>query len=167
MSPLRSLVHRAGRAYIRHVCSSETDAQAFKNYNERSIEYGFALQAIATNHPKTVLDVGTGTTAWPHLLRNCGAIVTAIDNVTDYWPEGMVNRHWTVLDVDITKPGLFSSQRFEAVMCISVLEHIADHEAAMRNMLGMINKGGSGAHLPLQPLGIQRERLRAVGCPLW
>jgi hypothetical protein len=28
----------------------------------------------------------------------CGFVVTAIDNVRDYWDHGMVNRHWTVLD---------------------------------------------------------------------
>jgi hypothetical protein len=88
---LTGIVHAAGRWYVNKVCSSEYRAQAFSAHNERPIEYRFALQALGDEHPKTVLDVGTGTTAWPHLLRSCGYVITAIDNVRDYWPAGMVN----------------------------------------------------------------------------
>src|SRR5438445_11692612 len=101
MRILKSVVHRAGQWYIKKVCSSEFQHQTFTVHNERPIEYRFALQTLGENHPENVLDVGTGTTAWPHLLRNCGYVVTAIDNIRDYWHEGMVNRHWTVLNVDI------------------------------------------------------------------
>jgi 2-polyprenyl-3-methyl-5-hydroxy-6-metoxy-1,4-benzoquinol methylase len=142
INPIRSAAHRAGRWYVRQVCRSEAESQSFRHHNERPLEYGFALGALAKHRPKTVLDVGTGTTAWPNLLRNCGFVVTAIDNVTDYWDAGMVNRHWTVLDVDITKPGDFAARRFEAITCISVLEHIVDHEAAVRQMACMLEKGG-------------------------
>src|ERR1044071_2208160 len=126
MNPLKSLVHRAGQWYIRKTCLSEFQSQVFSVHNERSIEYRFALQALGENRPTTVLDVGTGTTAWPHLLRNCGYVVTAIDNVRDYWPEGMVNRHWTVLDGNIVKDGGGLTQKYETVTCVSVLEHIED-----------------------------------------
>ena len=40
----------------------------------------------------------------PVLLRTCGFIVTAIDNVHDYWPQGMVHRHWAVHHQDIQEP---------------------------------------------------------------
>jgi SAM-dependent methyltransferase len=53
----------------------------------------------------------------------------------------MVNRHWTVLDVDILKPGNFSGP-FDAITCISVMEHIVDHASAMRNMLKLLAPGG-------------------------
>lgn len=139
---IKSIVHRAGRVYLREVCKSQSEAQRFTHHNERAIEYRFALQAMAENRPKTVLDVGTGATAWPNLLRTCGFLVTAIDNVTDYWPEGMVNQHSAVEDVDITKPGLFSSRRFESITCISVLEHIVEFDAAVKNMLVLLDKGG-------------------------
>ncbi len=142
MGILRQAIHRAGCWYLRKVCQSEAENQKFSHHNERSIEYGFALRAIAIGQPQTILDVGTGTTAWPNLLRNCGSVVTAIDNVRDYWTNGMVNRHWMVEDVDISKPGAFIGKRFDAVTCISVLEHIVDHENAIRNMLRMLEKDG-------------------------
>jgi 2-polyprenyl-3-methyl-5-hydroxy-6-metoxy-1,4-benzoquinol methylase len=74
-------------------------------------------------------------------MRNCGFVVTAIDNVHDYWDSEMVNRHWTVLDVDITNPQQFQGS-FDAVTCISVIEHIVDHENAVRNMLRVLAPGG-------------------------
>jgi SAM-dependent methyltransferase len=138
---LKSLIHRAGQVYVSRICLDEFNNQRFTGHNERSIEYGFALRALAEERPKTVLDVGTGTTAWPHLLNNCGYVVTAIDNVRDYWPRGMSNRHWAVRDVDIVDPGQ-QLGKFDAVTCISVLEHIEDHERAMRSMASLLAPDG-------------------------
>jgi hypothetical protein len=142
LSTLKAIVHRASLWYIQKICVSEFHNQTFTFHNERSIEYRFALQALAEKPPKTVLDVGTGTTAWPHLLRNCGYVVTAIDNVRDYWPKGMVNRHWHILDGDISKESKGALGKYEAITCISVLEHIKDHIAAMRNMVALLEPGG-------------------------
>ena len=142
MRILKSVVHRAGQWYIKKVCSSEFQHQTFTVHNERPIEYRFALQTLGENHPENVLDVGTGTTAWPHLLRNCGYVVTAIDNIRDYWHEGMVNRHWTVLNVDILDSKDKLSTNFEAITCISVLEHIEDHARAMQNMVRLLATRG-------------------------
>jgi 2-polyprenyl-3-methyl-5-hydroxy-6-metoxy-1,4-benzoquinol methylase len=141
MDPFKALARQAGNWYIRRVCSAESDSQKFAHHNERPIEYRFALECLARVRPKTVLDVGTGTTSWPHLLRNCGFVVTAIDNVRDYWDHQIVNRHWTVLDIDITKSKQLHGP-FDAVTCISVMEHIVDHEIAVRNMLRVLAPGG-------------------------
>jgi SAM-dependent methyltransferase len=141
LRPLKAGAHRFGNWYIERICNAEADSQVFTRHNERLIEFGFALRALRDHRPKTVLDIGTGTTAWPHLLRNCGFVVEAIDNVRDYWPTGMVNRHWPVTDVDILKPtGLRDG--WEAITCISVLEHIADHETAVSNMARLLAPGG-------------------------
>jgi hypothetical protein len=121
MSVLKSVVHRAGQWYIQRICLSEFQHQTFRVHNERSIEYRFALQALAEHHPKNVLDIGTGTTAFPHLLRSCGYVVTAIDNIRDYWPEGMMNRHWTILNRDILDPRNNLTKTFDAITCISVI----------------------------------------------
>lgn len=142
LSPLKRAVHSFGRLYIRKICSDEYEQQRFVTHNERPIEYRFALAALAEAKPKTVLDVGTGTTAWPHLLHNCGYIVTAIDNVRDYWSAGMVNRHWPVLDVDILSPSDSLRPPYDAITCISVVEHIEDHERAVRNMAALLAPGG-------------------------
>ena len=141
MNPLKLLARQLGNDYVRRVCSAESASQKFTHHNERPIEYRFALEGLARARPRTVLDVGTGTTAWPHLLRTSGFVITAIDNVRDYWDHQMVNRHWTVLDVDITKLDKFHGP-FDAVTCISVMEHIEDHQNAVRNMLGVLAPGG-------------------------
>jgi 2-polyprenyl-3-methyl-5-hydroxy-6-metoxy-1,4-benzoquinol methylase len=89
---------------------------------------------------KTVLDVGTGDTALPHLLRSCGCHVTAIDNVADFWPHGLINRHWCVLNDDIRKPKMKGP--FDLVTCISVIEHIKDHLSAMKGMASLVAPNG-------------------------
>jgi len=137
---VRRLVLRAGLAFTTWLNRREFRGQQFVRLNERPIEYGFVFRKVAELQPRTVLDVGTGSTALPHLLRTCGALVTASDNVRDYWPAGMINRHYHVVDDDIThtrlKPG------FDLVTCISVLEHIEDFRGAVRNMLQLLAPGG-------------------------
>jgi 2-polyprenyl-3-methyl-5-hydroxy-6-metoxy-1,4-benzoquinol methylase len=141
MNPLKALVHHAGKWYINRICRTESLGQKFTHHNERPIEYRFALDCLARVRPRSVLDVGTGTTSWPHLLSGCGFVTTAIDNMRDYWDHQMVNRHWTVLDFDITQPGEFHGP-FDAVTCISVMEHIENHEAAIQNMLNLLAPSG-------------------------
>ena len=138
---LRSVIHAPGRAYLRRVASDEAARQKPRATNERSVEYGFALRHLATARPTSVLDVGTGTTAWPHLLHGCGYLVTAIDNVRDYWPSGMVNRHWPIEDIDVTAPDRKLGP-YDAITCISVLEHIPAHGRAMASMREWLRPGG-------------------------
>lgn len=120
----------------------EYKRQFFSAFNERPIEYGFVFNCITKIYPKRVLDVGTGITALPHLIRNCGSIVTAIDNVTDYWPSGMKNRHFHVIDADITSKNLKFDQKFDMITCISTLEHIKDADQAIHNMYSLLEVGG-------------------------
>ncbi|NNF06156.1 MAG: class I SAM-dependent methyltransferase [Candidatus Eisenbacteria bacterium] len=126
------------------LCKYEFEKQKFHKFNERPIELKFVFDQLSELYPKTILDVGTGTTALPHLMRNCGFVVTAIDNISDYWPAGMANRHYHVIDDDITKTKL--TQEFDFVTCISVLEHIENPDDAMRNMVKLLKPGG---HLAL------------------
>ncbi len=137
---LRAIAHRIGQAFILRQVRNEVEEQRFSRYNERPIEYRFVFQHMAELCPATILDVGTGNTALPACLRSCGAVVTASDNVTDYWPEGMFNRHWLIEDDDITKSKLHGP--YDLVTCISVLEHIEDHRAAVREMFRLLAPGG-------------------------
>lgn len=140
MRAVKWLVHRFGRAYCQEVCRREYEDQQFLRINERPIEFRFVFQELTRLNAVTVLDVGTGTTALPHLIHNCGFVVTATDNVGDYWPDGMFNRHFHVIDDDITQPRL--AKRFDVITCISVLEHVANYDAAVRSMFAMLNPGG-------------------------
>jgi 2-polyprenyl-3-methyl-5-hydroxy-6-metoxy-1,4-benzoquinol methylase len=137
---LKSLAHWVGRSYVRAINQSEVEAQQFKRHNERPIEFAFAFEKLGQLRPTTVLDVGTGTTALPSLIASCGCVVTAMDNVSDYWPSGMVNRHWHVIDGDIKNPKF--SRQYDLVTCISVVEHIEDHVAAFRGMVSLTKPGG-------------------------
>jgi SAM-dependent methyltransferase len=137
---LKQIVHKLGREYIRKVNKSNAEAQKFKKHNERSIEYRFVFEAITQFRPVHVLDVGTGDTALPSLLANCGCIVTAIDNIRDYWPSGMHNKHWYVLDDDILHPSI--KDKFDLITCISVIEHIEDHRRAFTSMSRLLRPSG-------------------------
>lgn len=125
---------------VRKQCRREYDRQQLLPVNERPIEYAFLFRSLTRAWPKSVLDVGTGQTSLPHLIRTCGFVVTATDNVKDYWPSGMTNRHFHVIDDDITRTKL--DRTFDFVSCISVLEHIRDHAAAVNGMWSLLNPGG-------------------------
>ena len=137
---MKPLVNRIGMSYVSLLCRREYATQRFTGINERPIELSFLFRQLTRLWPQTVLDVGTGVTALPHLMRTCGFMVTAIDNVRDYWPSGMVNRHYHVINDDITAPRL--RETFDFISCISVLEHIRAHDAAVRSMLSLLNPGG-------------------------
>lgn len=87
----KQIVKRQLNWYIERLCRDEFESQEFTRFNERPVELSFVFRAVAEIYPKTILDVGIGTTALPHMLANCGCVVTASDNVRDYWPSGMVN----------------------------------------------------------------------------
>ena len=90
--------------------------------------------------PETILDVGAGTSCFPHLLYNCGFNVTAIDNVTDYWPRGMSNRHFYIINDDIVNTRL--NRKFDFITCISVLEHVQEYDKAVQNLFNLLNPAG-------------------------
>lgn len=127
-------------AYLIRICRQEYESQYHARMNERPVEFGFVFRHLSMLYPRKILDVGTGMTSLPHLMQNCGFHVTAIDNVTDYWPAGMINRHFYVLDDDITNTGL--NEKYDLITCISVLEHVVKYNDAVRNMIGLLKSGG-------------------------
>ena len=114
--------------------------QAYTAFNERPAEYRFAFTQITRHCPVHLLDVGTGKSAFPSLVRECGFVVTAIDNIRDFWPNGMCNRHYYVMHDDIQATLL--NQQFDMITCISVLEHIRNFDAAVRSMFKLLRPGG-------------------------
>jgi 2-polyprenyl-3-methyl-5-hydroxy-6-metoxy-1,4-benzoquinol methylase len=126
--------------HIRNVVKHEYNSQTYSTFNERPVEYSFVFKQLSIHCPITILDVGTGLTALPHLMRSCGFKVTAIDNVKDYWTDGMINRHYFVIDDDITDSKL--NEKFDLITCISTLEHIENSDKAIQNMVNLLNPGG-------------------------
>jgi len=109
-------------------------------FNERAVEYEFVFRQLAQYCPQDILDVGTGKTALPALMNACGPKVTAIDNIKDFWPKGMINHHYYVIDDNILSTQL--QNKFDMITCISVLEHIEDHSQAMQSMFRLLKSGG-------------------------
>lgn len=122
------------------VCNREFKQQSFTRFNERPVEFGFVFRQLARIYPHKILDVGTGITALPHLMRNCGCLVTAIDNIKDYWPSGLFNRHYHIINDDITDSHINDS--FDLITCVSVLEHVEKSEAAIQNIFRLLNPNG-------------------------
>jgi len=137
--PLR-IYNFFGRCYLWALLSYEWREAQRRSPNERAIEYGYALRWLSSIVPRDVLDVGTGLSAWPHLLAGCYFRVTAIDKIKGYWKGSYFNRHYRVVNDDITSPKI--KRRFDAITCLSVLEHIADHRAAVRGLFKLLRPGG-------------------------
>ncbi|MBN2291133.1 MAG: class I SAM-dependent methyltransferase [Pirellulales bacterium] len=134
------LVHKMGRWFIEKITRLEYESQNPRRINERAVEYGFVFSCLAELAPSTVLDVGTGRTALPSLLKTCGYRVTAVDNIKDYWPKSAFNRHFYVLNDDITNSKL--NEKYDVVVCISVLEHVVEYESALETMVSLTKPGG-------------------------
>jgi len=134
------LYSKAAQLPLHPILRYEWVRRSGRTVNERPIEFGFAIRCLSDLAATTVLDVGSGRTAWPRLLADCGFQVTAIDEGGSYWGHQVVNRHHYVLRDDITKPTL--GAEFDALTCLSVLEHIEDHEAAVRGLRGRLPRGG-------------------------
>ena len=108
--------------------------------NERSIEYEFVLKNLLTRQCLDVLDVGTGSNSFSSALEHCGYNMTATDlKQGSYWAN-FSNRHIHVLRDDITKSSL--TKKYDAVLCISVLEHIPIFKEAVRGMVDRLKSDG-------------------------
>ena len=140
LNRFKTIVRRLINLYPAWICRREYQRQAFGGFNERPVELAFVFRKLVELYPRTILDVGSGTSALPSLMRGCGALVTATDNVRDYWPSGMFNRHYHIVDDDITATRL--NEQFDLVTCISTLEHIHQPARAMGNMLRRLKPGG-------------------------
>ncbi len=142
--PVKHIARKLARHYVRSILEDEWGkaqrGDLFGDPNERPVEYAFALAHIAKTCPKSVLDIGTGMTSWPHLLANCGLAVSATDNIKDYWNEAIWNRHWLVENDDITRTSI--TRTFDMITCMSVLEHVVKYENAARSIAGLLNPGG-------------------------
>jgi 2-polyprenyl-3-methyl-5-hydroxy-6-metoxy-1,4-benzoquinol methylase len=109
-------------------------------FNKRPVEFAFLFKHIRNIYPNNLLDVGTGTTALPHLLYNCGIEVDAIDEIDSYWGNCINNRHFYVKRDNILNPK--TNKKYQFITCISVLEHIENHNLAVKNMYDLLDENG-------------------------
>jgi len=145
MPSIRTTLRRAYNATIGLVVAPQLWIERTRRLpfiSERLVEYSTALRWIAERYPKRLLDVGPGEGVWPRLLDAEGIEVVALDEVRGYWGSRFANRHFKVTPGDITRAGVVTPASFDCVTCISTLEHIPDHRAAMQNMLDALVPGG-------------------------
>ena len=109
--------------------------------NERVVEYSFALNSLNNYNIKNILDVGSGLSPFPKLLEVCDFTVVSIDNMRDYWSIFDFNRHTYVCNHDIVDSP-FKENYFDAITCISVLEHIDNYVEALKNMVLSLRSDG-------------------------
>ena len=140
MNIIKNAVYRLFSIIGQEINHREYINQQSDEVNERAIEYSYALQCAWRTSAHSVLDVGSGYSPWPSLLTKCGYIVTAIDPMEGYWGGSIFNRHFYIVKDDITKPKL--SKKFDLITCISTLEHIPNHQDAMRGMFSLLKPGG-------------------------
>lgn len=129
-----------GGWYLKPLLKYELKHPSFKEINERAVEFSFAFRWLSKICPSNVLDIGAGTTSWPHVLANCGFRVIATDKIFGYWKKGFFNRHYPIISDDITKSKL--KGQFDFITCISVLEHIPDYNSAVKEMFRLLKKNG-------------------------
>lgn len=122
------------------ICRYEYKTQKFLGINERPVEYRFVFNWLLHLYPLEVLDIGTGISSLPHLMRICGFLVTAIDNIHDYWFSGMFNRHYYIINDDITNSKI--KKKFDFITCISTLEHIKKYNKAVESMFSLLKADG-------------------------
>ena len=136
----------ASKALLEPVLRYEwTQGMAESPASARLTEYSVALGWLANSYPETLLDVGPGGGSWPHLLSRTGIAVTAIDSMGYLDPgrsgrHSFFNRHYYVIRDDIRAPTL--DRHFDCVTCLSVLELIRDHDAAVRGLFSLVKPGG-------------------------
>ncbi len=125
---------------LKHQFSLEIKSVKSRNkINERPIEYSFLMKHLYNIYPNEILDVGTGTSALPSLLMNCGFKVTAIDKKEGYW-QNFCNYHFAIVKDDIRKSKMI--KKFDFINCISVLEHIPNADEAINGMFNLLKPNG-------------------------
>lgn len=116
----------------------------------RMLEYSFAMQAMAANTAgRRILDVGSGMTPWPYWMAAAGGQITAVDLIAEEVRAmqrhgrdtyGHAVRHL----VGDGRALAFESEQFDAVSCISVIEHMprCDVGPALAELLRVCRPGG-------------------------
>jgi SAM-dependent methyltransferase len=137
---IKSVYHSLGSLYVRDRLRRQFKRQAGPRVNENAPMYHFTLGELLEARAQRVLDVGSGTTAWPALLSNCGYHVTATDEMGVYWGNRYFNQHYHIIQDDITRTGMAGG--FDGVMFLSALQHVADHEAAVAGLAKLVAPGG-------------------------
>jgi len=101
-------------------------------FSEREIEYAFLLNHLHLSPGYRLLEVGSGSSGLALVLAHCGYSVTALD---------IKPKHPWIKKGDATKLN-FNDNSFDAVIGISVIEHINDSDMAIREIIRVLVPSG-------------------------
>jgi len=130
--------------HVRNVVRSLKDTPARFEHTHRQWEYGIALRAIRESGARTLLDVGGGGSVFSPSAACLGIEVTQIDpEPRADWVEAQARNlnlklryiHQDFLDFD-------SREYFDAVTCISVIEHVKEDGNFFLKILRHVGKDG-------------------------
>ncbi len=114
------------------------------NHPHRRWEYGLVLQALRHRGARTVLDVGGGGSPFASACARRGAAVHQLDPC-DFTALVAEQNRRSGTQVRFTATDLLqwsAEEQFDAVACISVIEHVPDHAAFFQKLLHHVAPGG-------------------------
>ncbi len=142
-------------------------------YWNRRWEYAFFMEIADRLRPGLAIDAGAGRSLFPFWLRENGWSVTAADiDDGSFYPEGSLADWYATRrqgdppyvefqHVDLRAMPM-ASATFDAVFCMSVLEHVEDPLRALGELVRLVKSGGSIVLTVDVSLDGTREMRRAV-----
>lgn len=112
----------------------------------RRWEYPYCWWNLRQARPGRVLDAGSGITFFPYLMAEAGWTVSCADIVPELAPKFARANQLTGQSVEYTVAPIenlaWSDQTFDAVVCVSVLEHAPRRLEAMAEFARVLKPGG-------------------------
>ncbi|HUP32842.1 MAG TPA: class I SAM-dependent methyltransferase [Gaiellaceae bacterium] len=127
--------------------AEETMEQGLRR-KERAVNYNAWLYERNRPHlGAKVLDLGAGIGTFSRRLAEDAELVVACEPDAELLPQlrdavaGLANVRVIATDVARLDPGELGT-RFDAIVCSNVLEHVPDHEQALRRAYELLEPGG-------------------------
>lgn len=157
------MLANAGLSAANNKCLSETDYVTTDSYQHvinirhhlrgvqhrwehphRRWEYGLALSALRSIDARTVLDVGGGGSVFAPAAAWINAAVTIIDpGDCSTWVEAQsaaIGKPMTYIQKEFTGESI--AGKFDAVTCLSVIEHVERDEEFLAGLVDKVSPGG-------------------------
>ncbi len=114
-------------------------------HKHRRWEYGITLKALQDNDTKTVLEVGGGGSLLLPLISLSGMEITEVDpfdchEVLEKQAQRMGSSPISYFQEDFLE--FESDEKFDAVVCVSVIEHVHEHEKLLLKLAEYVAPGG-------------------------
>lgn len=114
-------------------------------HEHRLWEYSLALNAISNNGVRTVLDVGGGSSAFACAVALRGMDITIVDpdvNLVSTTKKQSTFIGKPMIAIQKSFPDCGELGVFDAVVCISVIEHVHDDNEFFSALLDSVGEGG-------------------------